>query len=165
MADRRKTVAVDLDGVLADFSMGWTPDGVFHIGDPIPGSVAFTKRLSEFADVLIWTTRCNPEIGRGMGVGLLRNMVRDWLNRHGFAYADIWTGPGKPIAAAFVDDRAVPCRPQSPRSHPKGVSEYRVAEAYARLLCEDTPPGCSLSHTTPVLDSPVIPDGLEEPTQ
>lgn len=33
---QKKTVAVDLDGVLADYSTGW--QGIEHIGDPIPGA-------------------------------------------------------------------------------------------------------------------------------
>ncbi len=147
MPEPRKTVAVDLDGVLADFSRGFVD--VHTIGDPIPGAVEFTRRLSQFADVLIWTTRCNPEIGRGMGTSLLRNSVRDWLDLHGFAYADIWTGPVKPIASAFIDDRAVECRPQD------GIDDlhYHDAVEYVKRLCKDTPPGCSMSHTTPVLDA------------
>jgi len=148
MPEPRKTVAVDLDGVLADFSRGFVD--INTIGDPIPGAVEFTRRLSQFADVLIWTTRCNPEIGRGMGTSLLRNIVRDWLDRHGFAYADIWTGPVKPIAAAFIDDRAVSCRPGTDQAVNRGT--FNVAEMYARALCKDTPPGCSMSHTTPVLE-------------
>jgi hypothetical protein len=140
----RKTVAVDLDGVLADFSKGW--QGVDVIGDPIPGAVEFTRRLSVFADVLIWTTRCNPEIGRGEGVQLLRNRVRDWLDKHGFFYADIWTGVGKPIAAAFIDDRAVTCRPSS-RIALDNMDDYEQADAEAREHCSRVPPGCSLGGT------------------
>lgn len=167
MPEPRKTVAVDLDGVLADFSRGFVD--IHTIGDPIPGAVEFTRRLSRFADVLIWTTRCNPEIGRGMGTNLLRNMVRDWLDRHGFVYADIWTGPVKPIASAFIDDRAVSCRPQGPRTLPDGFDAYMMAEACARQLCKDTPPGCSLSHTRPVLEAtgnyPESPDGSRRATR
>lgn len=142
----RKTVAVDLDGVLADFSMGW--QGVDVIGDPIPGAIEFTRQLSAFADVLIWTTRCNPEVGRGEGANLLRNRVRDWLDRHGFAYADIWTGVGKPIAAAFVDDRAVWCSPTT-GGYSRIGQPFDIALLGVKAHCDNVPAGCSLRHDVP----------------
>lgn len=105
----KKTVAVDLDGVLAQYD-GWK--GVDHIGDPIPGAVEFTQALSEFCDVLIYTTRCCEEINTPEKAHLLVNRVRAWLDANGFAYAAIWSGQGKPIAVAYVDDRGISCRPQ-----------------------------------------------------
>ena len=106
----KKTVCVDLDGVLADYSMGWK--GVDHIGDPLPGAVEFLKKLGKKYSVVIFTTRCNPEINKPESASLLRNRVRDWLEEHGFKYDDIYIGVGKPIASAYVDDRAVSCVPQ-----------------------------------------------------
>jgi hypothetical protein len=109
----RKKVCVDLDGVLADYSQGW--QGVENIGDPIPGAVEFTRSLSTGADVVIHTVRCNPEAQKGSGLSAaqLHDNVKAWLDKHGFAYTEIYTGAGKPMAAAYVDDRAVRCRPPS----------------------------------------------------
>ncbi len=104
----KKTVCVDLDGVLAKYD-GWR--GVDHFGDPIPGAVAFVSALSEISDVVIFTTRCNPEMNKPEAVHQLVNRVREWLDLHNFRYADIYCGTGKPIASAYVDDRAVICRP------------------------------------------------------
>ncbi len=106
----KKTICVDMDGVLADYSKGW--QGIDIIGDPIPGAVEFTRELSKVADVVIFTCRCTEEMqGRnGAKAHLLRNIVRAWLDTHGFVYADIYVGQGKPIASAYVDDR-----PQAPR--------------------------------------------------
>lgn len=127
----RKTVCVDLDGVLADYSGGWK--GLDHIGEPVPGAVEFTKRLAAFADVLVFTTRCCEDLaGRnGMKAPLLRKLVKDWLDRHGFAYHEIWTGQGKPIAAAYIDDRAVQCAPQKFG----GEAQFAHAVAAAQALC------------------------------
>jgi hypothetical protein len=33
--------------------------------------------------------------------------VRAWLDAHGLEYDEVYTGQGKPFAAAIVDDRAV----------------------------------------------------------
>jgi hypothetical protein len=112
----KKTVCVDLDGVLADYSKGW--QGVDSIGDPIPGAVEFTKRLGKYAVVVIYTTRCKGKMfDRDEKPEILVGFVKAWLDRHGFHYDDIDTGQGKPIAAAYCDDRAVVCRPQEGNPH------------------------------------------------
>lgn len=105
----RRTICVDLDGVLADYSKGW--QGVDVIGDPIPGAVEFTHQLSKFADVLIFTARYSPFFSGDNAEQIIRPLRR-WLKKHGFAYKAIYTGKGKPIASAYVDDRAVQCLPQ-----------------------------------------------------
>jgi len=105
----RKTVCVDLDGVLA-YHETW--QGVDHFGEPLPGAVQFTHDLAEFADVVIHTCRCNPECCRGEAPHFLVRRVQAWLDQHGFTYHHIYAGLGKPLAAAYIDDRAVECRPQ-----------------------------------------------------
>lgn len=128
----RRVVAVDLDAVLASSDGGPGP-----IGEPLPGAAEFTKALAARFDVLVFTARVryNPcglsAPGYGADDGAADRpwslvaqvaMVRDWLDRHGFAYHAVWEGAGKPSAAAFVDDRAVECRPQK-----FGASEYDAA--------------------------------------
>lgn len=103
------SVAVDLDGVLAEYH-GW--QGIDHIGDPLPGAAEFTRRLQQMARVVIFTTRVNPDpaIQEGNESGeMLIQRVRLWLNAHQIPYDEIYAGPGKPLAAAYVDDRAVVC--------------------------------------------------------
>lgn len=107
----RHTVAIDMDGVLASWE-GGTHD---IPGPPIPGSVEFTKQVSKFADIVIHTCRCTPALYRCFGgrtaPHLLENGVREWLDRHGFAYDAIWTDNGKPAATLYVDDRGYRLRP------------------------------------------------------
>jgi hypothetical protein len=43
----------------------------------------------------------------------MRIHIIDWLEKHHFPYADVYIGQGKPKAAAFIDDRAVSCAPQT----------------------------------------------------
>jgi hypothetical protein len=123
----KKTVCVDLDGVLARYDK-WR--GIDHFGEPIPGAVEFTKALAEIADVVIFTTRCNPEINRPEAVHLLVNRVRKFLDEHGFVYHDIYSGSGKPMAVAYVDDRAVVCRPEKDVEN----QDYDVALRMCRAL-------------------------------
>jgi hypothetical protein len=112
---RKPTVAVDLDGVLAQYDGKWR--GVEQIGDPIPGAVEFTKELSKVADILVWTTRTNQEVNFEFGLPELRELVAKWLDLHGFSYRAVYVGDGKPIACAYIDDRAINCQPQKYWSH------------------------------------------------
>ena len=115
----KKTVAVDVDGVLAQYD-GWK--GVDHIGDPIDGARYFLSELQKHFHVLIFTTRTNPFNADNPScewkVKELRTNVRDWLDRHELPYDDIYQGVGKPLAFAIIDDRGVSCRPQD---HPDGA--------------------------------------------
>jgi hypothetical protein len=117
---QRPRVCVDLDGVLAAYD-GWR--GLDFTGQPLPGAVEFTRKLSEFADVIIYTTRCAVEPNReelneptrpasDLAPRLMHN-VRYWLEKYQFKYTDIFAGQGKPVASAYVDDRAVFCAPQA----------------------------------------------------
>jgi hypothetical protein len=130
----RKTVAVDLDGVLARYE-GYK--GALVIGEPLPGAVDFVKELLTFADVVVHTSRVSPdEQANGAGFAQAGSIIRDWLKRHGFPEVRVWDQWGKPIASAYVDDRAVLCQPQSPSSTP--AYEYLLASSQCRCLVEET---------------------------
>lgn len=138
---KRKTVCVDLDGVLARYD-GWK--GVDHFGLPLPGAQEFTRRLSQFARVVIFTTRANAdpfvagvvrpdgevEPHHGATPDGLVGKIEAWLDLHGFHYDEVYAGQGKPLASAYIDDRAVSCEPQ------EVDGAYVMAEARAKLLCE-----------------------------
>jgi hypothetical protein len=123
-----KTVAVDLDGVLATYD-GWSET----IGEPIEGAQEFVRNLQEFATVVIWTTRANSDAGR-------KSVVR-WLDEHGFnengacVVAD--GAGGKFLSSAWIDDRAVSCRPQ------KDAIAYEHAVSSAKQLVDGTPVGAT----------------------
>jgi hypothetical protein len=142
----KPTVAVDLDGVLAEYD-GWK--GVKHIGDPIPGARQFIERLREHFRVVLFTTRTST-INCREGVTLfdITSRLECWLSKHRIEVDDIHTGPGKPLCAAIIDDRAVSCRPQADARGPdmayrealmmtlmlaRGVEWGDAQEAYARL--------------------------------
>ncbi len=118
-----KTVCLDLDGVLARYE-GWK--GADHIGDPIPGAVDFTRDLASRYRVVISTSRLRREVpdagpdhasaaageAPAAEAAATVGFIAAWLDRHGFAYDEIDTGAGKPLASAYVDDRGVSCQPQ-----------------------------------------------------
>lgn len=104
----KKTVCIDMDGVLAEYS-GW--QGIFHIGDPIDGARDFVDELAKDFKIMIYSTRCNIEVNKAEGdQETLLAIVREWLQMNAFKYDSIQIG--KPLAVAYIDDKAVSCRPQ-----------------------------------------------------
>ena len=113
-----KTVCVDLDGTLAQYD-GWK--GLDHIGDPIHGAKEFLHELKSIpVRVVIWTTRTNSDLNKE-STDKLKARVIEWLNRHNLPFDDVSTDEAKLLCLAFVDDRAITCRPQD------GIYTYRTA--------------------------------------
>ncbi|MFL6467145.1 MAG: hypothetical protein ACJ72Z_04215 [Pyrinomonadaceae bacterium] len=110
---RKPRVCLDLDGVLARYE-GWK--GSNHIGTPLPGALEFAKSLSDFAEIVIFTSRCSQDAGsetnRIVDPAKMRIAIIDWLEHYQFPFDDVYVGQGKPRASAFIDDRAVQCSPQ-----------------------------------------------------
>lgn len=114
----RPRVCLDLDGVLARYD-GW--HGFDHIGDPLPGAKEFADEINEVADIVIFSSRCSQDSGGEyeptvLTPGQLRIKIVEWLERHEIPYADVYMGLGKPRVAAFIDDRAVACSPQTDKT-------------------------------------------------
>lgn len=129
-----KMICVNLDGVLAEYN-GWK--GLGHIGDPIQGAQEFVRKLQGLGagpgagiNVVIFTTRTNtdlnfndpffdktPTASRYSKSWQRKEVVKHinhWLKRNEFPDdVEVWEGTGKPKAAAYVDDRAVSCIPQT----------------------------------------------------
>ncbi len=108
-ARHRSAVCVDLDSVIASYS-GWK--GLEKIGDPIDGAREFLTEIKKKFRIVVYTSRINPETLRADEVAKLRNHIERWFQRHELPFDEIYSGFGKPLAIAFVDDRAVSCRPQ-----------------------------------------------------
>lgn len=104
----KPTICVDLDGVLADRVEGSA------IGPPIDGAVEFTRSLSARANIVIYTARFSTTTGKPRtvkSIDTLHARIEKWLDAHGFSYDFINTTQAKPIASAYVDDRAISCQP------------------------------------------------------
>ncbi|MEO8647863.1 MAG: hypothetical protein ABI539_01730 [Acidobacteriota bacterium] len=139
--DRSKpTVCLDLDGVLSKYE-GW--DGPDVIGPPLPGALEFVRELSKFAEIVIFTSRASPESGTegensALPPGRSRIKVIEWLEKHKFPFSDVYAGAGKPKAAAFIDDRAVACRPQVEKdSYPKALKAVRELVSRSRKTLDE----------------------------
>jgi len=109
---KKPTVCVDLDGVLFDADhtdSSYIPD---RFGEPVDGAREFLVELRKTAHVVIHSARFCDDGRKHFDVHHLKSIVESALLRHGLEFDEIWTGVGKPVALAYVDDRAVVCRPQ-----------------------------------------------------
>lgn len=124
----KHSVCVDLDGVLAHRT------GNKRIGSPIAGAVEFTRQLQVNAKVIIHTARFSTTRAKQRSpaaVEALQKRIERWLDQHGFAWDTISIATAKPIASAYIDDRAVPCRPED-----EGVSAFDAALVTVEQLAE-----------------------------
>ena len=132
---KRPVVCVDVDGVLASREYA---KGAGEIGEPIDGAVDFTRELHETADIIILTARLSADHKKlkktkkafAEALEQTKTQVKEWLDKHGFAYDRIWTEQGKPIASAYVDDRGVACRPED-----EGIKAFKLAHESINKLC------------------------------
>lgn len=116
----KPNVCVDLDGVVASYDR-WR--GLDHFGEPIPGAREFLQAIQHKARVVIFTVRCKADgPNRCDDPSLLVKKVEEWLNRHDLPYDEVYSGQGKPLASAYVDDRGISCCPQNePSAFPSAL--------------------------------------------
>jgi hypothetical protein len=121
----KATVCIDLDGVLAE------KNGVhsIDIGDPVDGAVEYSRAVAAFAKVVILTSRLAATRNSRKRQAHAKD-IENWLDEHGFAYDEVYTGLGKPAASAYVDDRGVSCRPQQ-----DGIAAFEQSIKLIELLC------------------------------
>lgn len=111
MPETKRTIAIDFDGVLAKYN-GWK--GLDHIGKPYSGAIDFVEGLMRDFEIVVHTCRTNPAIGdaKGQSPDKLASRIYVWLKANGFPEGvKVWAGAGKPIAAVYIDDRAIHCEP------------------------------------------------------
>lgn len=113
MIDPSPTIAVDFDGVLAEFT-SW--DGPEVVGAPIPGALESLELVADafHGDVVIYTTR--PAVP-----------VEAWLDRHGALDLVDEIDDSKRYFDVLLDDRAHRVKPNRP---------YRLAAVVGRLLTD-----------------------------
>jgi len=123
----RAKVCVDLDGVLAARVEGSA------IGPPIDGAVEFTRELATRADIIIFTARFSTTTDKPRSTEQIKQLeqrIIKWLDVHGFSYSTVNTAQAKPIASAYVDDRAISCQPLK-----MGMAEFDSALNSIDSLC------------------------------
>ena len=124
----KKTVCVDIDGVLAEYDR-WR--GIDHYGKVVYGAVEFLQELRKKYNVVIFTCRCNSSLNN-LCIDTLKSKVKNWLDKNNLVYDEIFIGQGKPPAHAYIDDRAIHIEMRSK------FTEFSQKETFqqALRLCE-----------------------------
>ena len=91
---KKKTVCIDLDGVLADYDHY---RGKHIVGEPLPGGQEAMMTLHEKYWVVVLSARANKPSGI--------EWIENWLRQHGIYFDEVTDR--KPPAIAYVDDRAI----------------------------------------------------------
>jgi len=126
----KRIICVDLDGVLAQYDE-WK--GLEHIGEPIDGARDFLIALcANTFEILIYTTRTNPAVNTEESKYDLALRIHNWLAENKMPYHGVYVGPGKPIALAYIDDRAVSCVPRKEGTKDDNREIYR--QAYKQVI-------------------------------
>ncbi len=103
----RGRVCVDLDGVLSKRASGSRKTS---FGEPFDGAADFMQDLAQKAEIVIYTSRLTVDDDAEKAE--IKKLIADWLARYKIAFDEIYTGTGKPMAVAYVDDRGIACRPE-----------------------------------------------------
>jgi hypothetical protein len=99
-ADRKPSVAIDLDGTLAE---NYEKFDANKIGDPRTGAADVLREFQRRGyRIIIWTVRNNP------------SLIESWCDQHGIPFDHINENPDQPpnssrkvYADVYVDDRAI----------------------------------------------------------
>lgn len=93
-----KTILVDFDGPIHQYSKGWQ-DGVIY--DPPVKNVQNSLRalITLGYHVMIFSTRCNDE--------QMRSEMKKYLDNNEIPYSSIYDGKGKPLASLIIDDNCI----------------------------------------------------------
>lgn len=114
------TVLVDFDGVIHDYSSGWT--GPVPTGRLLPGARAALKKLKAAgAEIVVYSTR--PE-----------RFIRAFLDVHGLVDLVDDVKDGKPYYVAFFDDRAHHVMPSRRNGFLRAVERWLGTKSARRGL-------------------------------
>jgi hypothetical protein len=92
--------ALDFDGVINSYKSGW--HGAEQTDEPVPGAAEAIRKLMDTGrTIAVYSTRANTPSGEQTIREYLRNMIGETSER-------IHITDRKPIAAVYVDDRAIP---------------------------------------------------------
>ncbi|MDR1232158.1 MAG: hypothetical protein LBK61_12265 [Spirochaetaceae bacterium] len=100
--DRKKTVAVDFDGVINSYKSGWK--GPTETDEPVVGAAHALRELFELGHkIIVFSTRANtPE-----GEKTIRDYIME-ITETPEIYNSIEITDRKPVADVYIDDRAIP---------------------------------------------------------
>lgn len=101
-----KNYCVDLDGVIFESVPGehYHP---FHFGKPLPGAALFCKMIMKLGRLIIHSARCYEKSHPDILLSDMQKAIEEELNKHSIPFDEVYIGKGKPLALAYIDDKAI----------------------------------------------------------
>jgi hypothetical protein len=101
---KRSTLAVDFDGVIHKYSLGWKDGSIYDV--PVDGAKESLAKLGEKFNIVIFTTRLNPELG---DTANQKMEMLSWLKKYSFTEGIHYhkLSGFKPKAKIYLDDRGM----------------------------------------------------------
>lgn len=122
---RKTTICFDLDGTIANYNQGW--QGLRSIGKPLKKAVQLLQYCRDSGyRIIIYSCRSNPILNKGVSEQEAARVIEQYFIDNKLPYDEIYTGPGKPVADAYVDDKAVFFNQNSNVKHTIRLIEYLV---------------------------------------
>lgn len=104
MSQQNLTVAIDFDGVIHRYSMGWH-DGTIY-DRPMEGAKESMQKLRDKGcKILIFSTRAEGKYINGKWQENQKDNMAEWLKFYQIPYDEI--ASGKPMAHVYIDDRGL----------------------------------------------------------
>jgi len=103
-SENSQQLAIDFDGVIHKNSKGFY-DGTIY-DDPVDGAIDALKKLSERYKIIIFTAKAKtdrPLLNGKTG----KELVSEWLDKHGLLEHVTDITSEKPRAIAYIDDKAI----------------------------------------------------------
>lgn len=105
---KKTTIAIDFDGVIHGYSKSWQ-DGSIYDKPKQGAKLAMAKLVKQGFNIVIFTTRLNPEIRDKNEATEQAEMLDKWLGKYGFTKGKHYhyITALKPKAKVYIDDRAL----------------------------------------------------------
>lgn len=116
--DKLRSFAFDFDGVIAKYE-GFK--GTDHFGEPNDEIVSTIRELSQLGHkIIVYSTRSNASLEQYCKK---HNIPVDYYNHNPKVEGE---NPGKPIAYAYIDDRAICYRKQSTKELLNEILQFKA---------------------------------------
>lgn len=103
-SENSEQLAIDFDGVIHKNSKGFH-DGTIY-DDPVDGAAEAIKELSKRYKIIVFTAKAKPD--RPLLNGKTgKQLVSEWLDKHGLLSYITDITSEKPRAIAYIDDKAI----------------------------------------------------------